>query len=215
MVAPLMSGWRWSGIAVLALAGFVVGGCGQASQDAHEPNRGFQMQVVKVSFPTQQAIARPSKLKLEVRNTGTSTIPNLAITIQSFAYHSDYPHLADNKRPVWIVDQGPGKIPVRPVQSVPFNAPGNDTTATSSTWAAGAVAAGQSRTFVWHVTPVKSGEHTITYTVAAGLGGKAHAEIQGGQSSTGHFNVSIAPQPPITHVLPNGKIAPGPPPVGP
>ena len=59
----------------------------------------------------RQSIARPSRLELLVRNTGTRTVPNVAVTIDSFAYATNYPELAANKRPIWVVEQGPGKIP--------------------------------------------------------------------------------------------------------
>jgi hypothetical protein len=102
------------------------------------------------------------------------------------------------------------------VKSVPFNSPGSEVTATSNTWAAGALAAGQTRSFVWKVTPVKSGPHMLTYTLAAGLGGRARAQLAGGQSPSGHLSVNIASVPPITHVNPaTGQVVSGPFPVTP
>jgi hypothetical protein len=191
-------------------------GCGKAQQDAGEPRANFSVAIVKASFPTQQAISSQTKLKLEVRNTGTRTIPNLAVTIHSFGYRSDYPNLAAKERPVWIVDQGPGATANPPVKSVPFNSPGSDVTATSHTWTAGTVPAGQTRSFIWKVTPVKSGPHMLTYTLAAGLGGKAQAQLSTGQTPTGHFSVKIASVPPVTHVDPStGRVVPGPFPVSP
>jgi hypothetical protein len=194
----------------------LVSGCGQAHQDSGEPRADFSVSVVKASFPAKQAISRATSLRLELRNTGSRTIPNLAITIDSFGYRSQYPKLAANERPVWIVDEGPGAIPSRPVPTVPFDSPGNDVTATSNTWAAGALPAGQTRTFVWMVTPMKAGAHTITYRVAGGLGGKARVQLAGAQTPIGHFSVNVASQPPITHVDPNtGQVVPGPLPVTP
>jgi hypothetical protein len=185
-------------------------GCGQSMLNAHEPKGTFSVRVVKADFPSKQAISRPAKLKLEVRNTGTSTVPDLTVSINSFDYRSNYPGLASAQRPIWAVDQGPGAIPKIKVRTENFDSTGDDVTATSNTWTAGAVAPGQSRTFVWDVTPIISGAHTITYTVAAGLNGKAHAESQSGQSVTGHFNVNIASVPYVTHVDPEtGGVVPG------
>lgn len=201
-------GRSWVGL--LALAGACVAGCGQAHQDVHEPKGTFTVKLLKASFPTKQAIARTTKLKLVVRNTGTTAIPNLAVTIKSFGYLSNYPKLSYRLRPVWVVEQGPGPSPARPVQSVPFDSPGNYSTATPNTWATGAVPAGQSRTLVWSVTPVKAGQYTITYTIAGGLSGKAKVDFEGGRAPTGQFKVNIAPQPPITHVNPaTGQVAAG------
>ncbi|MGH2834106.1 MAG: hypothetical protein ACRDK2_15145 [Solirubrobacteraceae bacterium] len=204
------------GAVLLAAFCTLICGCGKAQQDASEPKANFSVAIVKASFPAQQAISRQTKLRIEVRNTGTHTIPNLAVTIHSFGYRSEYPNLAAKQRPVWIVDQGPGATANPPVKSVPFNSPGSNVTATSNTWAAGAVAAGQTRSFIWKVTPVKSGPHMLTYTLAAGLGGKAQAQLSTGHASAGHFSVKIASVPPVTHVDPNtGRIAPGPFPVSP
>jgi hypothetical protein len=196
------------------MAVVLVSGCGGTAQDAHEPKRSFSVQIVKASFPTSQAVAHPSRFKLEVRNSGASAVPNVAVTINSFTYYSNYPNLSSHVRPIWIVDQGPGAISKFPIQTEEFDSPGNDVTANNNTWAAGALAPGQARTFVWKVTPVKSGDYTLNYSVAAGLNGKAHAVIASGASPTGRFAVHIASAPRISHVDPTtGALVSGPLPV--
>jgi hypothetical protein len=185
-------------------------GCGQARQDAHEPKDTFTVQVVKARFPARQAVARPSSLELLVRNTGTHAVPNIAVTIDSFAYTNTYPELASNKSPIWVVEEGPGAIPKRPVESEAVSPPGGGQTAYVNTWALGSLAAGHTQTFLWRVTPVKPGLHMVHFTVAAGLAGKAHAQLAGGGAATGHFTVDIAPKPPATHVDPNtGQVVSG------
>lgn len=169
------------------------------------------MQVLRASFPRRQAVSHAAKLELEVRNTGSRAIPDLAVTINSFIYRSDYPELADPRRPVWIVDQGPGAISKVPVRTVPFDSPGNNITADANTWSTGKVASGQTRTFVWNVMPVKSGARTVTYALAAGLNGKARAQLQGGGPAGGSFTVNVAPAPRVSHVNPRtGGLASGP-----
>jgi hypothetical protein len=195
----------------LALAGVCVAGCGQAHQNAHERRASYTVQVAKASFPVKQAIASPTHLELVVRNTSSVTIPNLAVTINSFDYRSNYPKLAYRQRPIWVLEQGPGQIPKRTVESVPFDNPGSYVTATPGTWAAGAVPAGQSRKFVWNLTPVTSGTFKVSYKIAAGLGGNARAELADGGTPAGHFTVDIASQPSVTHVNPaTGQVVPGP-----
>jgi hypothetical protein len=193
-------------VAVIVL----VSGCGGTAQDAHEPKGSFDVQVMHASFPSSQAVARASEMKLEVRNSGSRAVPNLAVTVNSFGYLSDYPKLAARLRPIWIVDQGPGAGSQFPIQTESFDNPGGDVTATSNTWAGGALAPGQARTFVWHVTPVKSGDYTIDYSVAAGLNGKAHAVISSGATPGGHFTVHVASAPRAAHLASNGAIVPGP-----
>lgn len=188
----------------------LVSGCGGARQDAHEPKGNFAVRVVKASFPTSQSVARPADLELQVRNTGNRTVPNVAVTVDSFDYTSNYPELAADKRPIWVIEQGPGEIPKLPVASEAVSPPGGGQTAYVNTWALGSLAPGHTQTFLWRVTPVKPGRHTVHFTVAAGLSGKAHAKLADGATPTGQFTVDIASQPPATHVNPEtGQIASG------
>jgi hypothetical protein len=193
----------------VALA-MLVSGCGGSEQDVHEPKGVYKVEVVKAKFPPKQAIASDERLALVVRNSGTHTIPNVAISLNSLNYTSDYPHLAVDKRPVWIVNRAPGPVPTVRVLSEEVYPPGGSETAYVNTWALGPLAAGASKIFVWHVTPVKAGEHTVYYRVAAGLSGKARAQLANGSPVVGKFVASIAPRPPHTHVDPEtGEIAEG------
>jgi hypothetical protein len=198
-----------------ACVALLAGGCGAARQDAHEPKGAFSVQVVKASFPARQSVARPTRLELQVRNTGAQTVPNLAVTIDSFYYTENYPELADNKRPIWAIEEGPGPTPKRLVPTQAVSPPGGGQTAYVNTWALGPLAAGHTQTFLWRVMPLKPGLHTVHFTVAAGLAGKARAladlrSVAGGTLPTGHFTVDIAPQPPANHVDPEtGQIVSG------
>jgi hypothetical protein len=202
-------------VAFVALALAAVG-CGGTRQDAHEARGEFTVQVLRASFPAHQAIAKPARLVLQVRNKSAHAVPNVAVSVSSFSYTDTAPELAASQRPVWIVDHGPGATPKPQVETDQIDGAGGATTAYVNTWALGPLAAGASRSFVWRVTPVKAGTHTVTYTVAAGLAGRAHARLAGGGAPSGHITADIAPAPPVTHVNPTtGQIAPGPLPVGP
>jgi hypothetical protein len=189
-------------------------GCGEAQRNAREAKGLYTVEVVRARFPAKQAIARDTRLALVVRNAGTSTIPNVAVTVDSFSYASTYPRLSASQRPVWIVNTGPGIVPTRPVQTQEVNPPGGGETAFVNTWALGALAPGKSRVFVWKVTPLKAGVHVIHYTVSAGLDGTAHTQLAGGGRPRGTFVARIAPAPPPKHVNPEtGRVVPGPNPV--
>jgi len=204
-------------VVVPAVVAALLGGCGGSEQSAGEPKGSFPVKIVQASFSPLQAMAHKVKLVLKVRNTGTSTMPNVAVTTDSFSYVSSYPGLADNKRPVWIVDEGPGPIPKRPVQTVAVDPPGGGQTAYVNTWALGPLAPGRTRTFVWHVTPVKAGVHNLNFVVAAGLNGKARAHVSRsgsvegeGGAPAGRFRVAISGRPPQRYVNPEtGKLTPG------
>jgi hypothetical protein len=164
-----------------AAAGGLASGCGEASWDAREPRGSFSVRVVRASFPTVQAVSRPVRLTLTVRNTSVRTLPDVAIAVDSFSYVSRFPNLASNQRPVWIIDRGPGVIPSRPVETVQVNQPGSGTTATANIWALGPLAPRASRSFVWRVPPVKPGLHTVSWCSPAqpqrprGAGGRRPA----------------------------------------
>jgi hypothetical protein len=201
-----------TGVLLLSACAAFAAGCGGGTrQDAHEPDATFTVAVVHPSFPAVQAVARPATLTLAVHNTGSATIPNLAVTIDSFSYVSNFSELASSKRPIWVVEQGPGAVPKRPVQSQAVSPPGGGQTAYVNTWALGPLAPARTQTFTWRVTPVKPGVYTVHYTIAAGLSGRSRARLAGGAIPHGHFTVAIATRPPATHVNPEtGGVEPGP-----
>ncbi|MBA2349001.1 MAG: hypothetical protein H0V81_11970 [Solirubrobacterales bacterium] len=171
----------------LTAAALAVAGCGsEERQDANEPAGTFTVDITTASFPAKQQIAAPSKMKIDVKNTGEQTIPNVAVTVDSFTRRSEQPGLADPERPVWVVDEGPV---------------GGDT-AFTNTWALNALKAGETKSFEWDVTPIEPGRYTIKYTVAAGLDGKAKAVEAGGGPVTGTFPVQISKTPEQSRVDP-------------
>jgi hypothetical protein len=196
---------------MLAVGALALAGCGGGTrQDASEASGTFAMRVVHPSFPTAQSIARQTRFVLPVRNVGTHTVPNVAVTIDSFDYTSAYPGLAADKRPVWAIERGPGAVASQPVESQEISPPGGGQTAYVNTWALGALAPGATRTFVWRVVPVKAGSYTVHYTVAAGLAGKAKARLSSGGLVQGQFAVDIASAPELKHVNPaTGRVEAG------
>ena len=193
-----------AGLALLAA------GCGEGQRNASEQKGTYAVEVVRASFPHKQAVAHDTRLELVVRNAGSRRMPNVAVTLDAFYYRSAYAHLAVDKRPVWIVNTGPGAVAKPAVESEEVNPPGGAETVFVNTWALGPLAAGHEARFVWRVTPVKSGSHTIHYTVAAGLDGRSIAQLHGGRKATGTLVAQIAPKPPYTHVNPEtGQIAAG------
>jgi len=165
-----------------------LGGCGggEERQDADEPRGNYTVDV-DANFPTSQSLAKQERFDVRVRNTDDKTIPNVAVTINSFSFRSNRPELADPERPNWIVD----------------SAPGGGETAYTGTWALGKLKAGEERTFSWRVTPVRPGTHKVKYRVAAGLDGKAKAQLDGGQAPEGEFSVAVSRKPSTATVDPD------------
>jgi hypothetical protein len=182
------------GAAVIAAA--LASGCGGGErQDADEPSGTFKVDVVRASFAKQQRLADNAVMRITVRNADTKAIPNIAVSITNdddkggpgFTTRSDDATLSDPTRQLWIVDKGPH---------------GGDT-AYVSTWALGRLPAGQSKTFVWHVTPTVAGTHTLRWHVAAGLNGKAIARMTNGQDAAGTFRVTVSSKPSAATVDPD------------
>jgi hypothetical protein len=186
-------------------------GCGGGTrQDANEPDATFTVAIPYARFPAKQSIARPVVMALQVRNADSATIPNLAVTVDSFDYVSNYAELAANKRPIWVIESGPGTVPRRLVESQVVSPPGGGQTAYVNTWALGPLAPGHTRTFRWRVTPVKAGLYTVHYTISAGLAGRSRARLATGAIPHGHFTVAIAPRPPARSIDPNtGQVVAG------
>ena len=177
-----------------ALAGAIglvaLSGCGARPQDYGEPSGTYTVDVVRASFPAEQRLAQRSQMIITVRNPGPKTVPNVAVTVEpvqpnaryralAFEETSNQVGLANPSRPVWTVDSGPrGGI-----------------TAYTNTWALGRLRPGETKTFLWRVTAVRTGVHEIRYTVAAGLNGKAKARLPGGELPTGSFRINISGTP--------------------
>jgi hypothetical protein len=176
-----------AGIGALAIAG-----CGGGTrQDASEPSGTFEVEIVNTSFPAKQHLAQPERFVISVRNSGDRTVPNLAVTVNSFSARSEQPGLADPERAVWVVDSSPR---------------GGDT-AYTNTWALGPLAPGKTRRFVWRVTAVQAGTHTVKWQVAAGLNGKAKATLSGNRAPAGSLTVDVSEKPAQAQVDPRtGKV---------
>ncbi len=146
----------------------------------------YPVEILAARFPAKQAIARDERFTLIVRNAGARTIPNMAVTLDSFYYTSTYPKLSvqeaaglDREHRAREGRHQPTS-PDRGSQSARRRRNG-----LRQHLGLGALAPHASRFFIWHVTPVKAGVHTVHYTVAAGLDGKALARLAGGGLATG------------------------------
>jgi hypothetical protein len=178
------------GLATFACAGsaalLALSGCGGGErQDADEPSGSWTVST-EASFPRQQKLAKQVKLKIRVENVDDRTLPNVAVTVDGISQRSEQPGLADPNRPIWIVDDPPR----------------GGVTAYTNTWALGKIPAGGAKEFVWRMTPVRPGDHKISYRVAAGLDGKARARLAGGDRVEGDFDVTVSRTPSQSRVNP-------------
>jgi hypothetical protein len=175
------------------------------------------VQVAAASFPSSQTLAQHTHLVISVRNMGTRTIPDIAVTItdprygtaiKAFSQYLNMPGLASHSRPVWVVDRPPA-TPSEPGgcgYSCEQGGAGGAATAYANTWALGQLKPGQTAKFVWALTAVSPGMHQVHYVVAAGLNGKAKARLVGGAIPEGTFTVKISGKPAQAYVSNSGQI---------
>jgi hypothetical protein len=193
---------RRSAIA-LTTGAFLLAGCGGGPrQDENERAGNFQLEVVQARFPAKQKLAKRSDLVIEVRNTGSSTAPNVAVTVDGLTTRKKSPDLADPSRPTFVINGRPVKIGGVPESKEAV--PAGCDTAYVSTWACGPLKAGASRTFKFSVTAVEAGNYKLSYRVAAGLDGKAKAVGADGKSVAGVFAGKVSDAPPNTRVADDG-----------
>jgi hypothetical protein len=172
--------------ALVALGIAACGGDDGARRDAAERSGTYRVAIVRSSFPARQRLAAQARLVIVVRNTGRRTVPNVAVTVESFSARSERADLADAQRPVWVIDRPPE----------------GSTTAYTNTWALGPMPARARKRFVWRVTPVQSGTHRLRYRVAAGLTGRAKAVLAGNRAPEREVTVRISSRPAPARVDP-------------
>jgi hypothetical protein len=186
--------------AVLVASLLAVAGCGGERQDANAPEGEFGVEVTEASFPAKQRISEPITLRLDVENTGDRAVPNLAVTVETepqegkapaaFAQAGNDPALADSRRPVWVLDEGPR----------------GGETAYTNTWAVGPLGEGQSRTVEWKLTAIRPGSYTVAWRLAPSLEGDV--TLADGRTE-GEFAVTISNRPVPARVNDEGEVVRG------
>lgn len=160
---------------------------GEERQDADEPEGTFPVRITEVEFPRKQSLAERARFVIEVRNTGTETIPNIAVTLEGLDLTSEREDAGELQRPIWILESGPE----------------GGTTAYVNTWAKGELPAGRVARFEWDLTVVEAGTHKLNYRVAAGLDGKALARGENGRPPEGEVTVAVTDEPAGARVDPD------------
>jgi hypothetical protein len=189
-------------VAALAAGLVALTGCGGEQQDANEPRGEFRIRVTKATFAATQSIAEQSRLRIDVRNADSKTVPNVAITVATkptteggapiaFAASAADARLADAGKPVWILDDEPA----------------GGTTAVTNTWALGPLRPGETKTFEWALTAVSAGTYTLDYEASPGIDGRAAAAA--GERVGGSFKVVIADDPVPARVDDDGNVVRG------
>jgi hypothetical protein len=207
-------------IAAGVTAAIALAACGSGSrQDAKAHSGKFPVEVTTAKWLSFQRLAQHTNLVISIRNVGTKTIPNLAISIcnttcrypapagqgtsvAAFAAYLKEPGLASHSRPVWIIDQPPGPCGY----SCQNGGQGAYVSADANTWQSGALKPGATATFKWKLTAVAPGRYVVAYQVAGDLYGKAKTVLPDGLSPQGSFAITVARPPAQSYVNSAGKV---------
>ena len=171
-----------------SVAAVAVAGCGGGErQDANEPSGTFQVAVVDASFPAKQHLAKSERF---------------VIAVQQHRQQDGAQRRGDGRLVRRALRAGRPRRPDarRCGSSTPARAAATPPTPTRGPSAR--LAPGQTRRFVWRVTAVQAGTHTVKWQVAAGLNGKAKATLAGNRAPAGSVTVDVSAKPAQAHVDP-------------
>ncbi|MBS1871230.1 MAG: hypothetical protein JSS99_16380 [Actinobacteria bacterium] len=186
--------------AAAAAVALALAGCG-GSNGPSETAASYSVAIPVSSFPARQLLAQHVVLRIDVRNESARTIPDVAATIetgsasdgagvQAFGASLDGSALASRSRPVWVVDESPV----------------SGDTAYANTWALGPIRPHATRSFAWHVVPVRAGRYTLRYQLTGSTGGSSRLRLADGGAARGSFSVDVSGTPPQVHVTRDGRI---------
>lgn len=200
-------------MALAALAVLTLGltACGGGErQDGALEEGDYTVKIVDASLDPVQRLGDTTMMGLDIENTGSETIPNLAVTVKvlgeegenardAFAYRDPQRNLNRHDRPIWIVDLDYPALKGDPVM-------GSARTASARTFAFGELAAGETAEAIWQLTPVKAGTYRLSYEVSPDIYGVGTIEAEGGGSPSGQLPVRIRPQPQELRVDEVGRV---------
>jgi hypothetical protein len=187
--------------AATAAVALALAGCGGSGAPQPEQSATYSVAIPVRSFPARQSLAEHVQLRLNVRNEGTRTIPNVTATVETgsgadgaavvaFGSRLNGQGLASHSRPVWIVDDGPY----------------SGDTAYANTWALGSIRPGDTRRFTWRVVPVRAGDFTLRYRLIGSTTGRSQLRLRNGDAARGSFKVHVSDKPAEVRVTPDGRI---------
>lgn len=180
-------------LSFLALGICVITGSG-CSVDS-KPKDPSSLEIVDVSFAERQQLAQPQTLAITLSNNGLRVINQVAATITTesrasgtgalaFSRRINNPALADDGRPVWLLQQDPS----------------GDSPELQTTWTFGPIAAGATKTFRWQVVPVIAGKFTLRYRISVDNKDAAVSSV------TDTLPVSISATPQAVSVNDSGEV---------
>jgi hypothetical protein len=134
-------------------------------------------------FPKRQFLGTPTNFTLRVRNTDTRDIPQLIVTIDGLRTEVKQVGAASEVRPIWLTQE------VDYANVTPYNS------ALASSYNLGTLAAGDVKTYTVKLTPLRRGNHKVSYALAGDLFGKAEIVDPDDAPAEDSRTVAIDPTP--------------------
>jgi hypothetical protein len=170
------------GVTASAAALGAFAGCGSGELAADAPEGAALNVAATAGFESVQRPGSTYPFRLTIVNRESErSLPAATVTVTGFsqtieAGDNGAGHVADPRRPVWIVDAPPR----------------GTSTAYRDTWSFGPLEAGERRTFVWKLSPVRRGRHTLRWSVSADLDDARPVAAQKAATS-GTLDVDVGP----------------------
>lgn len=183
-----ISAWRKPAyvlaVALVALLGIPLAGCGGGErQDANAPSGTWSVLVEEWKFPKRQFLGTPTDFVLKIRNTDTRDIPDLIVTIDGLRMKVDQVGAASEVRPIWLTKD------VDYSNVTPYNSQ------LASSYDLGPLAAGDVKTYSVNLTPLRRGNHEVSYSLAGDLFGKAKITDENDEPAADSRTIAIDPTP--------------------
>jgi hypothetical protein len=183
-----ISAWRKPAralvVALLVAIAIPLAGCGSGErQDANAPNGSWSVVVEEWKFPKRQFLGTPTDFVLKIRNTDTTAIPQLIVTVEGLRMRVKQVGAASEIRPIWLTSE------VNYAQTTPYNS------ALASSFNLGTLPAGAVKTYTLDLTPLRRGTHEVGYKLAGDLFGKAEIFDGNDQPAADTRTVAIDPTP--------------------
>lgn len=176
---------RVAAIALALVIALVLSGCGGGKrQDANAPSGNWKVTVLDWKFAVHQPLGTPQPFVIQVRNDDTRTIPNLVVTIGGLKTIVYQPGAASTVRPIWLTQD------VDYANSTPYNSQ------LSQSFNMGPLDPGDVQTYSVMLTPLRRGEHEVSYTLHPDLFGSGQVVNESdGMSASETRTVAIDPTP--------------------
>lgn len=169
---------------IVAMLALTLAGCGAEPQDADAPTGTWKVTVLDWEFAVHQPLGTPQPFVIKIRNDDSRTIPNLIVNVAGLSAVVYQPNAASNIRPIWMTQD------VDFAHVTPYNSK------LSQSFNLGPIEAGETTTYAVVLTPLRRGDHEVSYRLSPDLFGDGRVvNASDGMDAAESRTVAIDPTP--------------------